>query len=107
MKQQPTTPPMDRLLDDAVAVADAWRLAGRWTDALTLLRGLEPVAAALDDTARARLAVQTVRVLLDQATFSGTGTSDDIDSILPRALTHAEAADSAMLQGAVWDAKGY
>ncbi len=106
MEQQPATPPMGRLLDDAAAVADAWRLAGRWTDALTLLRGLEPVAAALDDAAQARLAVQTVRVLLDQATFSGMGAPDDIDRILTCALTQAEAADSAALQGAVWDARG-
>jgi tetratricopeptide (TPR) repeat protein len=96
-----------RLLDDASAVADAWRLAGRWEDALTLLRGLWPIALAQRDAALASLALQMGRVLVDQAIFARADTTQERDALLERALTHAEAAGSDALRGDVWDAKGW
>jgi len=98
---------MDRLHADAAVIANAWRLAGDWADALTLLRGLEPVAVALGDVAQASLAVEIARVRLDQGTFSGTGILHEVGDILERGLAHAAAAKSTVLQGALWDAKGY
>jgi hypothetical protein len=98
---------LQRLLEDASVVADAWRLAGRWEDALTLLRGLWPIALTQGDAALARLAVQMGRVLVDQAVFAAADTTQERDALLERALTHAEAAGSDTLRGDVWDAKGW
>jgi len=107
MEPRPQAHYLDRLLDNAAVVADTWRLAGRWADALTLLRGLDPVAAAVGDGAQASLAVQLARVHLDHGTFAGTTLLREVGDILERGLAQAEAAHSTMLQGALWDAKGY
>jgi tetratricopeptide (TPR) repeat protein len=95
-----------RSLEDAEALADAWRLAGRWDDALALLRGLEPAAREAGDSALARQLGLVGRILIDQGMFGGVDTTAEREAVLDRALAHAEAAGAADLLGAFWDAKG-
>ena len=97
---------MQRLLNDAEQIVDAWRLAGRWDAALTLLRGTQPIAQEQGDTAMAMHALVIGRVLIDQAGFGGFDTYTEREATLDDALTHAIPASDPALLGAIWDAKG-
>ena len=92
---------MMRLLDDGVSFAERWRIAGCWSDALTLLGGLRPVATALGDAALARLWLLRGRTLIDQAQFGGADTVVERTAALDAALRYADAANDAELLGAV------
>lgn len=97
---------MSRLLDNGATLAERWRIAGRWSDGLTLLGGLLPVATALGDAALARLWLLHGRTLIDHAQFGGVDTVDERTGALDAALHYAEAANDAALLGAAWDARG-
>jgi tetratricopeptide (TPR) repeat protein len=107
MTQAEDTPTgIGRQLEDAEALADVWRLAGRWEDALALLRGLDPVASELGGAAVARQQFLIGRILIDQGMFGGFDTHAERETTLDRALTHAQAMGDAALLAAIWDAKG-
>jgi tetratricopeptide (TPR) repeat protein len=95
------------MFEESQVLSDVWRLEGRWSEALTLLHGLQPVAAQLGDAALARNALLVARVLIDQAMFGGRDTLDEREAALRLALTHAEAAGDASLMGGVWDTWGF
>jgi hypothetical protein len=95
-----------RLIDDAATLADAWRIAGRWADALTLLGGLQPLAHEYDQALRATHALATARILAEQAGFGGVDTLAERSAVLDVALAAAQQTDDHSLLGAVWDARG-
>lgn len=95
-----------RLVDDAVVFADAWRLQGRWSNALALLSALKPVIADLDIEHQAAHALTTARVLTEQAGFGGFVTLAERSTSLDLALSLARKTQNAALLGAVWDARG-
>lgn len=95
-----------RLVDDALAIANTWRIHGRWTDALTLLRGLQPVVSEVGDAAVARQLLSIARVLTDMASFGGFETLEERELALRQALAHAESTGDAPLIGDVSDAQG-
>lgn len=98
---------IQRTFEAGHALANAWQLEGRWSQALTLLHGLQPVAAQLDDAALAHNALLIARVLTNQGLFSGQDTLNDREAALKRALAHAEVTGDASLTGGVWDAWGF
>ena len=95
-----------RVVADAAVLADAWRVAGRWSDALTLLAGIEPLVHGLSAAEQALHALTTARVLTDQAGFSGVDTWTRRSSCLDAALTWAQQTENSALLGAVWNARG-
>ncbi len=95
-----------QVLESALALADVWRLYGAWLDAQILLRGLQPVAAKLDDGALARVRLLFGRVLSDEAMFSGKDNTGERRDALQQALTLAELANDPPLLGDVHDAIG-
>ena len=95
-----------RLVDDAAILADAWRIMGRWADALTLLGGLQPIAQEYDAALRATHALATARLLNEQAGFGGVDTLAERSAHLDTALAAAQQTDDPSLLGAVWDARG-
>ena len=97
---------IERLLHDALAIADTWRVRGRWSDALTLLRGLPPLVRESGDKATAHQCLSIGRILTDMATFGGMDTRDEREIALDHALRYAEASGQASLIGDVCDAKG-
>jgi tetratricopeptide (TPR) repeat protein len=95
-----------RLVDDAVTLADAWRIAGRWADALILLGGLEPIAQEYGGALRAAQALATARVLTEQDGFGDADTLAMRTIYLDTALAVAQQIDDPVLLGAIWDARG-
>ncbi|MBA3946855.1 MAG: hypothetical protein H0X37_20115 [Herpetosiphonaceae bacterium] len=95
-----------QLLTEAIVLADAWRHAGRWMDAQTLLIGMEPVAHDIGPAGMSRHALTVGRLLTDYATFGGADTLAERDAALATALPYAEQTDDDALLGAIWDAKG-
>jgi tetratricopeptide (TPR) repeat protein len=95
-----------RLIDDAVVLADAWRVAGRWLDALLLLTGVEPLVRDLSVEQQAIHALTTAHILTDQAGFGGLDTLTKRSTYLDSALMLAQQTDSSALLGAVWNARG-
>lgn len=95
-----------RLLKDAMALADTWRLRGRWDDALVLLRGVLPVASDQGDAALARVCLALARVLTDEATFGGYDTLAEREALLDEAQACAERAADPQVQADLLDARG-
>lgn len=98
---------LDHPMQYAMAIADTWRLAGRWQDALTLLNGIQPVAIELGEVAEAQHALLLGRVLTDQATFGGSENRAEREACFDRALELVQAVNDPALLGAIWDAKGF
>ncbi len=94
-------------LEGANALAESWRLQGRWADALTLLNGSWPIALQKGNGAVAGAWLLIARVLIDQAIFGGFDTWVEREEALRQALLHAEAHGEPDLIAAVWDAKGF
>lgn len=90
----------------ALNIAHHWRLAGRWHDTLTVLRGALPVADELNDTRRAQVWLHMARTLNDMATFGGIENTEEQHVALDCALRFAEASGDASLLGVAWDSKG-
>lgn len=97
---------IDYTLEDAEALADSWRMEGRWADAVTLLYGFHPVATQQGHAALARMWLLIARVLTDQAVFGGFDTLAEREEALNQALRYAELVGEPSLMGGVWDAKG-
>lgn len=97
---------LERLIQEALTLADTWRIRGRWADALSVLRGLTPIVRERGDTATAHQCLAIGRVLTDMATFGGVDTCDERETALDYALRHAELSRQASLIGDVYDAKG-
>ncbi len=98
---------IERILEEAETLADAWRIEGRWTDVVTLLYGLRPVATQQGHAALARMWLLVARVLTDQAILGGFDTLAEREEALQQALAHAEVVGEPSLLGGVWDAKGF
>jgi tetratricopeptide (TPR) repeat protein len=98
---------IERILEDAEALAESWRIEGRWADAITLLYSLRPVATQQGHATLARMWLLAARVLTDQAIFGGFDTLAEREEALNQALTHAELAGEPSLLGGVWDAQGF
>lgn len=96
----------DEFVLHALNISHQWRLAGRWQDALTVLRGAAPVADELNDTRRAQVWLHIARTLNDMATFGGVENAEEHAAALNRALEYAEASGDASLIGVAWDSKG-
>jgi hypothetical protein len=92
---------------DALANADALRIAGRWGDASALLRGAEPAAALAGREAQGRRALAAAQVLADQHIFARVKSPAERERLLDEAMAHADAVRSDPLRAAVWDAKGW
>ena len=98
---------IERILQDAEALANSWRTAGRWNDTAMLLRGIHPVAAEHGNGALASVWLLMGQTLTDQAMFGGFDTYTEREEALNRALAHADLVNDPSLLGAVWDAKGF
>jgi tetratricopeptide (TPR) repeat protein len=92
--------------DQAMRLADKWRLQGRWQDSRTLLNGLLPVSSDLGDSALASYWVLLGRTLIDEGMFRGVDTENERSEVLKHGLEHAETANDETIQGSVWDAMG-
>jgi len=57
-------------------------MKGRWTDATTLLRGLQPVAAEHGNADFARVWLLFAQILIDQAMFGGFDTFTEREEAL-------------------------
>lgn len=96
----------DEFVLRALNIAHHWRLAGRWEDTLTVLRGALPAANELNETRRAQVWLHITRTLNDRATFGGEENAAEHQSALDNALRYAEASGDASLLGLAWDSKG-
>lgn len=95
------------VLGNGFLLADRWRQQWRWYDALTLVRGLHPVAAAKNNEATANNLLLKARILMSQALFDDQDTLAESEDALNRALIHAQSTDNSSLTGTIWDAKGF
>ena len=91
----------------AFNLIDKWQLQGKWQDAQTLLAGLHPVAAQLDNDAQATLWLYTGRILTDEGAFGGKDTLEKREIALNKALEFAKLSSSANLLGSAYDALGF
>lgn len=99
-------PGAEHIVDEALLRANRLRIAGRWNEALTLLRDVQPVADAPSPAARARLALSTARILAEQAGFGGFDTWEERSQYFDVALTNAQQTTDLALLGEIWDARG-
>jgi tetratricopeptide (TPR) repeat protein len=97
---------VEELTMTALQLAHRWRLEGRWQDTLTLLHGILPVTAELNDARRAQVWLHIARTLNDRATFGGIPGEDEHQDALENALKYSESSGDESLLGAAWDSKG-
>lgn len=96
-----------QVLEAALSLVDSWRLQGSWQDAQTLLNGLHPVAATINQEAMANVWLQMGRVLTDEGMFGGKDTLAKRQEAFDQALTLAESTKDEHLIGNVYDALGF
>ena len=106
MEQRDTQALQQRILADTAALAEQWRISGRWLDALTLVKGRLPLATEGGAAALAQHWLLVGRILTDQGLFGGLDTAAELDAALAHALRYAEQTSDGALQGAAWDARG-
>ena len=96
-----------QVLEAALSLVDSWRLQGSWQDAQTLLKGLPPVAAKINQGAMANVWLQMGRVLTDEGMFGGKDTLEKRQEAFDQALTLAESTKDESLIGDIYDAIGF
>lgn len=106
MEHHDTEALQQRILADTAALAEQWRISGRWSDALMLLKGCLPLATEGGAVTLAQHWLLVGRILTDQGVFGGLNTTAERDAALADALRYAEQTTDGALQGAAWDARG-
>lgn len=96
----------ERLATDGVVVANAWRIAGKWVEALTLINSLLLLSEMIEDVRIAGLLLMKGRILNDQALFGGVANVSERETTFARAIAYAEKTDDTALLGAVWSTWG-
>jgi tetratricopeptide (TPR) repeat protein len=106
VSQNSDAPGPQQRLEEALLEADRLRIAGQWTKALALLTAVRPIVGELGLAARAKHALFTARVLIDQGGFGGFDTRSEQWQYLDMALADAQQTNDLSLLGAIWDARG-
>jgi tetratricopeptide (TPR) repeat protein len=92
----------ERVTKDGIVLANAWRIQGKWQEALALLDALLPAGTTPNPT----LYLAKARVLNDQALFGNVPNRTERDETLALALKQAELANDKRLWGALWSIWG-